>query len=172
MGTLLDAPCADPGVIDLNHLRQQQWDTADRRRTGPRLHEGVDVGQFLIGHHCHGVGRHLSPWGAHIRDEPLKRDGIGAESWPCRAPLRFVVVALIAGVSREERLALFRIATRGRRRLSWRWRGRLTRDTASRRCHPERGRDRGDRDMSRWYHLLGPQRTCVTTSTSAGSPRL
>jgi hypothetical protein len=48
VGGLLDTARADPGVVDLDNLRQKQRDTAERRRTRPRLHERVDVRQFLI----------------------------------------------------------------------------------------------------------------------------
>src|SRR5262249_19237053 len=125
-----------------------------------RRQKRVDVREILIGfHELLGVGRHLAARRAHVADECGQGERIGSDPRARGAALRFASVTLVAAVLGVELLSVLRVARC--RRLT-----RRRRVLLAERCG---GRERDEYDRHRDFHgYLG----CVTTSRSAGSPRL
>src|SRR3984957_16107338 len=136
-----------------------------RTRARQRLHEGVHICDFLVREHCRGISRHVVGGITHLSFKSVERHvGLG-KAWRRTvegAALPGTAVAGETSVGEIEALAIHGIA---RRNLLGLQRGRST--------QAERGRGkRRDGEALEMFHCESPQRGSVTTSTTAGSPRL
>src|SRR5580692_961309 len=132
-----------------------------RTRARQRLHEGVHICDFLVRKHCRGISRHVVGGITQLSFKSVERHVGFGKAWRRTvegAALPGTAVAGEAPVGEIEALAVPGIAWRSVLGLQ---QGRSTKI----------GRSRRKRAFE-IFHCESPQRGSVTTSTTAGSPRL